>query len=111
MINSCCPFCTHRKVRLIRNTVVANSVPVTAKSIQQKVFSRHDFFVSSIRIVSDPYISDSLDSLESGVPAKNPPGLRRISISAFLATVISLSFEVEVIQNPGDNHYNQSQTK
>ena len=76
--NSCYPLCTHRKARLIKSTVLANSVPLTANPVQERVFSWHDFFLSSIRTVSDPYISDSQDSLESGVPAKNPPELRRI---------------------------------
>ena len=44
-------------------------------------------------IVSDPYISDSLHGLENAVPAKNPPGLRRISTTTSWATVIFLSFD------------------
>ena len=51
------------------------------------------------------------DGSEGGIPAKPPPELRRISISSSLATVIFRSFDVEVFQNPGDIHYNQSQTK
>ena len=95
VMKGCCPFCKHRKVRLIRNAIVANSFPLTAKSIQEKVFSWHDFFfLSCIMIVSDPYISDSLHGLENGMPAKTPPGLRRVSITTSWATVISLSFDV-----------------
>lgn len=95
VIKGCCPFCKHRKVRLIRNAIVANSFPLIAKLIQEKVFSWHDFFffLDSIMIVSDTYISDSLHGLENGVPAKNPPGLRRISTTTFRATVIFLSFD------------------
>lgn len=44
-------------------------------------------------IVSDPNISDSLHGLENGVPAKSPPGLRRISTTTSWATVIFLSFD------------------
>lgn len=69
VINSCCPLYRHRKARLIRSTVPENSVPLTAKSIQKREFSQHNFFPSSISIVSDPYICDSLESLESGMPA------------------------------------------
>lgn len=57
MINSCGPLCTHRKGRLIKNTVVANSFPLTGKPSQEKVFSWQDmFFMSSIKIVLYPYI-------------------------------------------------------
>lgn len=56
-----------------------------------------DFFLSSIRIVLDSYISDSFYILESGVLAKNQCILR-ICISTYLATVIFLSFAVDVIR-------------
>lgn len=61
--------------------------------------------------MSDPHISDSPDSLESGVSAKNPPELRRIYVYFFDWTAILFPFDVEVIQNPGDIHYHQSQSK
>lgn len=78
VMNSCYPFCPHRKARLIKSTVLANSIPLTAKPIQERLFSWRDLFLSSIWTVSDPRINDSQDILESGVPAKNPPELRRI---------------------------------